>query len=311
MPSFSEIHSEMEEEPVKTQYDIIRGKYLKKLSEKTGRNTILYYSGWLQKPPVRGIAALMSINDNDKSGFMSTIRGLDTSKGLDIILHTPGGDLAATESLIDYIGQKMNGDVRAIIPQLAMSGGTIIACSCKEILMGKQSSLGPFDPQIQGYSASGIMAEVSRANEDMKRDGGMINVWRPILSGYPPGLIETCINAILWSKELAEKYLAKSMFKEELESNPDGANEKIKRIVNHLTEPGVTRSHSRHIPMPVCKDIGMNIFEIERDQEIQDLVLSVHHAAALTIMNTPITKIIENHDSQSYLTGYRSGKGGG
>ena len=44
-------------------------------------------------------------------------------------------------------------DIRAIIPQTSMSGGTMIACSCKEILMGKHSSLGPVDPQIFNYSA--------------------------------------------------------------------------------------------------------------------------------------------------------------
>ena len=67
---------------------------------------------------------------------------IDASKGLDIILHTPGGDLAATESLIDYLNQKFDSDMRAIIPQLAMSDGTIVAFACKEIWVGKQSSLG-------------------------------------------------------------------------------------------------------------------------------------------------------------------------
>ena len=77
---------------------------------------------------------------------MSVIHGLDKSKGLDLFLHTPGGDVGATESLIDYLHDSFGGDIRAIIPQIAMSGGTMIACSCKEIIMGKQSSLGPIDP---------------------------------------------------------------------------------------------------------------------------------------------------------------------
>ena len=79
----------------------------------------------------------MSISDNDKNGFMNAIHGLDVSKGLDIILHTPGGDLAATESLIDYLNQKFDGNMRAIIPQLAMSGGTIVTFACREDLDGE------------------------------------------------------------------------------------------------------------------------------------------------------------------------------
>ncbi len=50
MPNFSDIQKEVEHEDVPTKYDIIRRKYLKQLSEKTGRNVVLYYSGWLQKP---------------------------------------------------------------------------------------------------------------------------------------------------------------------------------------------------------------------------------------------------------------------
>ena len=43
---------------------------------------------------------------------MSDCNGLeDRSKGLDLILHTPGGDIAATESLVDYL-HKMFDDIR-------------------------------------------------------------------------------------------------------------------------------------------------------------------------------------------------------
>ncbi len=246
----------------------------------------------------------MSINDNDKNGFMNAIRGLDVSKGLDIILHTPGGDIAATESLIDYINQKFQGDMRAIVPQLAMSGGTIIACACKEILMGKQSSLGPIDPQINGLPASGIVSEFYHANKEMKQDRSKINIWGPIISGYPPSLIENCKKAISWSKELAAEYLSGSMFKDELESNRNTAEKKIQNIIRSLTDQNLTKSHSRHIPMPACQNTGLKITEMEKDHELQDIILSIHHSSALTIMNTPAIKIIENQNGQAYISGY-------
>ena len=37
--------------------DIIRRKYLKKLSDYTHRNAIAYYSGWLQKPHLGNLPA--------------------------------------------------------------------------------------------------------------------------------------------------------------------------------------------------------------------------------------------------------------
>ena len=66
----------------------------------TGRNTILYYSAWLQKSLMANGTFDFGINDNDKTGFMTCIYQLDKTKGLDLILHTPGGDISATESLV-------------------------------------------------------------------------------------------------------------------------------------------------------------------------------------------------------------------
>ncbi|MEZ4858678.1 MAG: S49 family peptidase, partial [Flavobacteriaceae bacterium] len=96
MPNWSEVLKEVKETHQKDKnnnpFDTVRRKYLKQVSLLTGRNVIAYYSGWLQKPK----AADTAVNDKDKSGFMLTIHKMDKTKGLDLILHTPGGDLAAT-----------------------------------------------------------------------------------------------------------------------------------------------------------------------------------------------------------------------
>ena len=147
MSSFKEI--EKENDPKNT---II--KYTKELSKKTGRNVVVYYSGWLNTE-----CNEVSITSMDKNGFITLIKDLDKTKGLDLILHTPGGSIDATESIIDYLHAVFGDDIRAIIPQMAMSGGTMIACSCKEILMGKHSSLGPVDPQIMGIAAQTVIEE--------------------------------------------------------------------------------------------------------------------------------------------------------
>ena len=246
----------------------------------------------------------MSINDNDKNGFMSAINGLDTCKGLDIILHTPGGDIAATESLIDYLNEKFDGDMRAIVPQLSMSGGTVIACACKRIIMGKQSSLGSIDPQINGLPASGIVEEFYHASTEIKSDKNKIHVWQPIISGYHPSLIETCKKIIKWSKDLALEYLSNSMFREDLQKDKENAQETINNIIYLLTNQKLTKSHSRHIPTSVCRNSGLKVDYMEDDQDLQDIILSIHHASTLSIMNTPTVKIIENQNGQSYISKY-------
>ena len=92
MASWNEILDRFGHMP--SQYDLVRREYLKQLSDYTGRNTILYYSAWLQKSLMANGTFDFGINDNDKTGFMTCIYQLDKTKGLDLILHTPGGDIS-------------------------------------------------------------------------------------------------------------------------------------------------------------------------------------------------------------------------
>jgi membrane-bound ClpP family serine protease len=135
---------------------------------------------------------------------MTTINKLDVSKGLDLILHTPGGDTAATESIVDYLWQIFQGDIRCFVPQMAMSAGTMIACSCKEIWMGKQSSLGPVDPQFGGIPAHGVLEEFTRAYNEMVNDPRTIPVWQPVIAKYGPTFIGECDKAVKWSTSLVK-----------------------------------------------------------------------------------------------------------
>ncbi|MBM6683707.1 ATP-dependent Clp protease proteolytic subunit [Collinsella intestinalis] len=70
------------------------------------------------------------------NGFMNAIFGMDREKGLDLILHTPGGEIAAAEAIVNYL-RSCFSDITAIIPQLAMSAGTMIACACNQVVMGR------------------------------------------------------------------------------------------------------------------------------------------------------------------------------
>src|SRR5262249_3211711 len=147
--------------------------------------------------------AQTEINDEDKNGFMMAVHKLDRTKGLDLILHTPGGDIAATESIVDYLRQMFGKDMRAIVPQIAMSAGTMLACSCKKILMTKHSNLGPIDPHLSNIPAQGVIDEFNRAYKEIYNDGNIdgakIAVWQPILSYYRPAFLAQCENAIKWS----------------------------------------------------------------------------------------------------------------
>lgn len=141
MAGWSEILAEIDSAP--DVLDVTRKKYLEKLANYTDHNVVAYYSSFLTKR-----AKNIDINDTDMNGFMNAFRDMDYSKGLDLILHTPGGSPEAAESIVNYIKSKFGNNFRIIVPQLAMSAGTMIACAGKEIVMGNHSSLGPIDPQF-------------------------------------------------------------------------------------------------------------------------------------------------------------------
>ena len=286
--------------------NVVKKGYLDKLYTRTGRNVIAYYSGFLSKPPVRG----MEINDEDKNGFMMAINNLNRDKGLDIIIHTPGGGITSTQSIVDYLHKMFRPnrnsapDIRAIVPQIAMSAGTMIACSCKEIWMGKHSNLGPIDPQISGCPAYGILQEFKRACKEIKSDPSKIPLWQSIIGKYPPAFLGHCQNAIDQSNAFVKKQLVNVMFKGE-----SRARKKADKIVRNLTDYRRNKTHDRHIHFEECEKMGLNVKLIEnakderghKDDVFQDLILTVHHCYMHLLMNTPVFKAIENHLGIGYI----------
>lgn len=294
MPNFGDVLSEIAEEQrrSRTSFDIVRRKYLKALSDHTGRNVIAYYSGWQQKPRIGGV----EIRDEDRDGFMRALHDLDYRKGLDLVLHTPGGSIAATQSIVNYLREKFGRNIRAIVPHTAMSGGTIMACSTREIVMARHSSIGPIDPQIRGIPAKGVIKEFERAFNEIVEDSNRAHVWGPILAQYTPTFIGNCENAIRWSEEFSRQQLRDNMFHRKAR-----AAERIDRIISALTEYDEVQLHERQIGYKEAREIGLTIKLLEDDQDLQDLVLTVHHCYVHTLSNTAAFKIIENQNGAAFV----------
>lgn len=313
MPGWNEIVEEIALTP--GGYDAVRRKYLHELKELTGRNVIIYYSGWLEKADLlRAGVSGFDINDGDKNGFMSTIYQLDRSRGLDLLLHTPGGGIAATESIVDYLRMMFDGDVRAIVPQLALSAGTMIALSSKEIVMGKHSSLGPIDPQVGGLPAHGIVEEFNRAANEIAKDPSKIALWQPVIAKYNPTLVGECEKAIKWGSSMVKGWLMSGMLQPEATDDPVAANEhlveatrKADIILTELADHAMTLSHDRHISAATARSIGLNVRMLEDDSTLQEAVLTLHHSTIQTLAGTAAIKIIENHNGIAHIRGVQVG----
>ena len=295
MPSWHAVLREIEREAKKSKgaaTDTIRRQYLDKLFQHTSRNVIAYYSGFLSKPGIQ----LLDINDEDMNGFMLAVHKIDRSLGLDLILHTPGGSIASTETIVNYLQQMFGSNIRVIVPQIAMSAGTMIACCSKEIVMGKQSSLGPIDPQLHGIPAQGVISEFKQALEAYKNDHDSLQIWKLIISQYRPTFLGQCKKAIEWTETFVTEQLEAVMF-----SGEEDAKEKASRVVAELTDTETHKTHQRHVPASKCTEIGLNVSMLENDADLQDLVLTVHHCFMHSLSNTQAFKIIENHLGNAFI----------
>ena len=178
-----------------------------------------------------------------------------------------------------------DGNVRAIIPQMAMSAGSMIAVSCQSIMMGKQSCLGPFDPQINNLPCQSVLKEFDKAVNDVSRNPASLGLWQTIISKLNPTFLTLCQQADELSKNLADEILSYSTYSEDA----------CKRIKDVFVNNDDSKVHSRHIDINRCKEAGLTIEDLEADPTIQDLVLSIHHCCMILGETSNIVKVVENN----------------
>lgn len=277
--------------------DILRRKYLKKLHEHTGRAVIFYGTCWLENRQGLGGDSL-SVTLGDKQGFMEAVSNI-SERQLDLILTSPGGSPEAAEAIMDYLRSRFD-HIRAVVPVAAMSAATMMALACDEILMGTHSQLGPIDPQLTVLTPEGPRSAPGQAILDQFemgkkecQDPRNIGAWLPLLRSLLPGLIAQCNHY----RQQAERFVAEQLADHMLRDDKNKASE----VAAWFADFSRFKSHNRPVTINDVIGQGLVVTRLEDDQELQDLVLSVHHAVRHTFNDTGTTKLIENHHGRTYL----------
>lgn len=93
----------------------------------------------------------------DTLGFVDMLHNVNPGDPIDLILHTPGGDVDAAEKLITLVRSATGeeGQLRIIVPDYAKSAGTLMALGANTLLMSDSSELGPIDPQVSSKDGNG------------------------------------------------------------------------------------------------------------------------------------------------------------
>ena len=264
------------------------------ISKRRGDATVIFYaSAFLQKATDN-----VSITREDINGFMNALYEAPTDKGLTLILHTPGGDPNAVESIVEYLHSKFDR-MDVVVPYLAMSGGAMISLASDLLVLGRQSQLGPIDPQLvignKTHSARAIQEGFRKARDDIQQDIKLAHLWAPILQNMGPSLVLEANKALSYSKELVVNWLKKRMLKD----IGDQKERKIKAdniaaYFNAEDSPsqGQVHVHGQRIGAEKLKDLGLKLQYLEDDQDLQNEVLTAYHLMTLIFETTSSLKFI-------------------
>jgi len=178
----------------------------------------------------------------------------------------------------------------------------MVALAADEIVMGTHSQLGPIDPQItvstpegpRSTPAQAILDQFELAKKELV-DPSKIGAWLPLLRSLLPGLLAYCESARAFSKEYAERVLARYMFADE--ADPAGS---AATAADYFADFTAFKSHGRRVSRDDARAAGLKVTNLESDKTLQDLALSVHHAVRLTF-GTGAHKIVENHHGRAYI----------
>lgn len=180
-----------------------------------------------------------------------------------------------------------------------MNGGTLIACAADEIYMGPYSSLGPTDPQVfiedRYIPIRAILNEFIAAFEEVTKEPQKALLWVERLNKIPFGIIKSAENIQTTSLNYLKELLKQRNCK-------DSTDEIINKAAEFLNSHEKHSSHKSGINLRVLKEIlNLNVIDLSAEKELEDIVLSIYHAASIMFERTPIQKIILNHIGNTYL----------
>ena len=213
----------------------------------------------------------------------SAVEGLSSlERSVAVILDTPGGVVEVVERMVTAL--RFNYDeVLVIVPDRAMSAGTIFALSADRIMMDYFSCLGPIDPQIEKddklVPALSYLNQFERLNQKAE-SGGLSSAEYALLSKLDLGELYQFEQARELSVELLVKWLSRYKFKgwnrtetRGLEVTGQMKKERAQEIAKLLNDTERWHSHARGIDMKTLRaEVGLAIDDLADQPSLHQYV---------------------------------------
>jgi len=264
--------------------DETRRRLLKEIEKITKTKVIAYLANPNASPNF--------IDHNDPLFLNDLLQSVGDTKGLDVIIDSPGGEANVAEKLAIMCREHCKV-LRAMIPNSAKSAATMWAISCDKILMGYLSEIGPIDPQIRMVDPQGritfvpaqsIIDSVGQIHE-MLRAGVDQRVAIGLIQKLDPAIIDVANKAINFSQQFAERWLSQYM----LNNDPS----KAKEIAEALSDNRRWLSHGKRIGFKEAQDLGLEVEAIDRKTSLWKLLWEYYGRVQMMMNATGTIKLFE------------------
>ena len=230
---------------------------------------------------------------------MSVMFGMTWAKGLTLVLHSPGGVTNAAETIVAYLRSKFD-DIEVIVPTYAMSAGTMISLAANQIVMGRQSQLGPIDPQFlmgqRAQSARAIVDQFDQAKKEILENAAAAGAWFPVLQTIGPALLQEARNALDYGERMVAERLERYMF-----AGRSDANALAGTVARHFNDAATHKSHGRRIDRNEARSQNVVIEDLEDNQPLQEAVLTLYHLFTIACEKGPASKILHSDLNRMYV----------
>jgi hypothetical protein len=221
-------------------------------------------------------------------------------------LNSPGGSAEAAEKMVEVLRHHYR-EVYFVVPDYALSAGTILCMSGDRIYMDYSSSLGPIDPQVwngkEWVPALGYLDKVEQLLEKAAK-GQLTNAEFLILQNQDLALLSRYEQARDLTVTLLKKWLVEYKFKDWVVhlTNPervgqvvtsDEKKERAKEIAQLLGNNKLWHSHGRMIgPTTLSSVLRLKINDYSNDSVLRPLIRSY---------NDLLTQYIAREGFKSFL----------
>jgi len=238
-----------------------------------------------------------AIGHEDGEIIENILRSIKLSENpLYLLLHTPGGSPEAAANVI-RVCRSYSKRFSVIIPNAAMSAGTLIAMGADDIIMSDTSKLGPIDPQMIFVQEKGV-AIMRPAKSFIDAYIDLINSAKhAIATGQPatpflhllnrqdPSWIIECVRARNATENLAKEVLKRNMLK-------DKSEKEINSVVKRFFEIGDKNTHGRPISPEEAEDFGLKIRKENKYSEFWNKVWEIYVRTELYTRNKRLAKYL-------------------